>query len=322
MSISISTAAQKPLDGIQSTADSNSEPPRMGSVVYPVLSLPHEITSEIFLHCLPPIPELRSDAESGPSVALAPLLLIQICRTWRNVALSTPQLWNNLHLILADLHIGLDEVELERCYRAGSCPLSFSVAVGSPFNDGFGADAIKAILRRHAPHLQTVSLQLEMSHFRVLANSLARPFPALETLSLAVKSNRGSYPPGFSVGDAARLRMFVLPYEGLSQVTCDLLSGDEFLDLIHGAPFLQELTCSVSWTETIIFHAVPIVHDHLRTLRLIYNSSTDFTRFVCLPALETLHLSLEIRNVPANRNFLAFLAHSAASLRRFSTATQ
>ncbi|KAJ6608263.1 hypothetical protein B0H10DRAFT_1711402, partial [Mycena sp. CBHHK59/15] len=54
--------------------------------VHPVLSLPPEITSEIFIHCLP----------SGflkPSTRKAPLLFTQICHRWRLIALETPELW-------------------------------------------------------------------------------------------------------------------------------------------------------------------------------------------------------------------------------------
>ncbi|KAJ7784149.1 hypothetical protein B0H16DRAFT_1491473 [Mycena metata] len=307
--------------------------PAQGGAAYPVLTLPHELTSEIFLRCLPPVPELSSDAKNGPNASLAPLLLLRICRTWRNVALSTPHLWVHLHLILADLPMDLDEVELERrvvdwFYRTGSCSLSFSVALGSPFVDGFGAEAIRAILRRHAPRLQTISLQLEKAHFLRL-NSILGPFPALENLSLALPFNTGESGDAsevralkpfltaprlqqLSYGDRARPRMFSLPYKRLSKVTCDALSGDEFLDLIQGATFLQELTCSVN-RKAINFSGVPITHNHLRTLSLIYNSSTGIVRFLCLPTLETLHLSLDIPDSPSNLTFLAFLAHSSGS---------
>ncbi|KAJ6537995.1 hypothetical protein B0H19DRAFT_877467, partial [Mycena capillaripes] len=55
--------------------------------VYPVLTLPFDITSRIFLHCLP------SHGRVAPSPSKAPLLLAQICHHWREVALSTCGLW-------------------------------------------------------------------------------------------------------------------------------------------------------------------------------------------------------------------------------------
>jgi hypothetical protein len=62
---------------------------RLDSYKYPVLTLPNEIVSEIFMHFLaayplfPPLTGLRS-----------PTLLTRICRRWREIALSTPALWS------------------------------------------------------------------------------------------------------------------------------------------------------------------------------------------------------------------------------------
>ncbi|KAJ7165735.1 hypothetical protein C8R46DRAFT_900433, partial [Mycena filopes] len=57
------------------------------AVTYPVLTLPNEITSRIFPTCLP------TDGPVRPMPHTAPLLLAQICRHWRDVALSSCELW-------------------------------------------------------------------------------------------------------------------------------------------------------------------------------------------------------------------------------------
>ncbi|KAJ7683815.1 hypothetical protein B0H14DRAFT_3907761 [Mycena olivaceomarginata] len=64
----------------------------LGHVVYPVLALPVEITSRIFRFCLP------AHGRVAPSARSAPLLLAQICQQWRDVALSTSQLWSSLYI--------------------------------------------------------------------------------------------------------------------------------------------------------------------------------------------------------------------------------
>ncbi|KAJ7101966.1 hypothetical protein C8R44DRAFT_592213, partial [Mycena epipterygia] len=56
-------------------------------LVYPVLTLPTEITSRIFVDCLP------THGRIIPSPSTAPLVLAQICRHWRDIALSTCKLW-------------------------------------------------------------------------------------------------------------------------------------------------------------------------------------------------------------------------------------
>ncbi|KAJ7830478.1 hypothetical protein B0H13DRAFT_1503947, partial [Mycena leptocephala] len=49
--------------------------------------LPVELWSKIFRCALP------RDGRVHPSPKVAPLLLAQICRQWRAVALATPELW-------------------------------------------------------------------------------------------------------------------------------------------------------------------------------------------------------------------------------------
>ncbi|KII83264.1 hypothetical protein PLICRDRAFT_119641, partial [Plicaturopsis crispa FD-325 SS-3] len=50
----------------------------------PARALPPELLSQIFIHCL---------EEEEPSIDRAPLLLGRVCRRWRSISLSTPELW-------------------------------------------------------------------------------------------------------------------------------------------------------------------------------------------------------------------------------------
>ncbi|KAJ7451657.1 hypothetical protein FB451DRAFT_1000791, partial [Mycena latifolia] len=65
---------------------------QLDRIVYPILALPREIASEIFLQCLLPFPVFSEDYKDSPYLSTAPLLLLQICREWRSIAISTPRL--------------------------------------------------------------------------------------------------------------------------------------------------------------------------------------------------------------------------------------
>ncbi|KAL0581137.1 hypothetical protein V5O48_000926 [Marasmius crinis-equi] len=115
------------------------------ALLSPFRRLPEDIVREIFLRCLDPYP-IRSTKR-------APLLLTTICRSWRDIALATPRLWNSIHvflpstsaltMIIAD-DIGKQKMKDEyrhlmeqrragveiRLKRSGSVPLSFSVSFG------------------------------------------------------------------------------------------------------------------------------------------------------------------------------------------------
>ncbi|KAK1218351.1 hypothetical protein PQX77_018967 [Marasmius sp. AFHP31] len=113
----------------------------------PSRRLPGDIWGEIFVHCLPDkhMP-VRSTAE-------APLLLTMICRSWRDIALRTPRLWNSLHLILPNPSTaierdGIVEVLASRekglklwLERSGTLPLNLSLAMDDPLGRvGFAAE--------------------------------------------------------------------------------------------------------------------------------------------------------------------------------------
>ncbi|KAJ7757617.1 hypothetical protein B0H16DRAFT_1314456, partial [Mycena metata] len=66
---------------------------QLDRVVFQVLSLPPEVVSNIFVECLPRRLDTGSLDRGVPNAKLAPLLLLQVCRTWRAIAVSTPHLW-------------------------------------------------------------------------------------------------------------------------------------------------------------------------------------------------------------------------------------
>ncbi|KAJ7108182.1 hypothetical protein C8R44DRAFT_297984 [Mycena epipterygia] len=68
----------------------------MESFVYPVATIPVELITQIFILCLPENGRVR------PSECAAPLSLAQVCRHWRDIALSIPQLWRSVDLELQD----------------------------------------------------------------------------------------------------------------------------------------------------------------------------------------------------------------------------
>ncbi|KAJ7633147.1 hypothetical protein FB45DRAFT_1058119 [Roridomyces roridus] len=72
---------------------------------YPVLTLPAEITSE------------------------SPSFLLQICRQWRDVALTTPALWSTVALTVDSVdHIRQRRLLHAWLQRSGNCPLSIELA--------------------------------------------------------------------------------------------------------------------------------------------------------------------------------------------------
>ncbi|KAJ7672395.1 hypothetical protein DFH06DRAFT_1082346 [Mycena polygramma] len=93
---------------------------RLDAYRYPVLTLPNETVSEIFVHFLPAYPKCPP-----PIGLLSPYLLCRICRKWREIALATPALWRAFSLSLQKKRLPrtlrLMKLSLE---RSGSCLLA------------------------------------------------------------------------------------------------------------------------------------------------------------------------------------------------------
>ncbi|KAK6992071.1 hypothetical protein R3P38DRAFT_3226609 [Favolaschia claudopus] len=67
-----------------------------------ILTFPFEIASAVFVHCVlneNPLPSLCVDA--------APVLFLQVCREWRTVAQSSPELWNLLQIDFSERLVAL-----------------------------------------------------------------------------------------------------------------------------------------------------------------------------------------------------------------------
>ncbi|RDB26988.1 hypothetical protein Hypma_005139 [Hypsizygus marmoreus] len=61
----------------------------------PIHRLPVELTTQIFLYCLP-----LETKDRRPSGKLAPLLLLHVCSEWRTIALSISRLWDTFSIVV------------------------------------------------------------------------------------------------------------------------------------------------------------------------------------------------------------------------------
>ncbi|KAJ7276638.1 hypothetical protein C8J57DRAFT_1176996 [Mycena rebaudengoi] len=95
----------------------------LDSIVYPVLTLASEITSHIFSE------SISAERGASPSRHAAPLLLTQICRLWRAIALATPSLWQSIRLTEVRHNNGNGKLLEMWLKNSSSLPLSLSFAV-------------------------------------------------------------------------------------------------------------------------------------------------------------------------------------------------
>ncbi|KAJ6589496.1 hypothetical protein B0H19DRAFT_238326 [Mycena capillaripes] len=282
------------------------------SAISPILTLPPEIIIEIFIQCL-------RISTQFPSSEHAPLLLLQICASWRVLALSTPALWKRLDIELAySLPGNMDNLErriAEWTSLASSAPLSLGLyETVRPM-----AKQMCALLRQYAPRCECLRLRASLKTVSELPH--LGPLPLLKKLNLAYSPNGHETVSARAFADAPALRelvlgqhsvpsMLVLPWHQLTTFTGDTLSVAECLFVLRSSPHLT--TCTFLYLTPGTAAGEGLTHSCLTDLS-ISNSTADVLRYIDLPALRDLYLTRPTGfGVDALRQLFA---HCAPSLR-------
>ncbi|KAJ6466463.1 hypothetical protein C8R45DRAFT_489554 [Mycena sanguinolenta] len=100
--------------------------------ISPALRLPVEITSEVFIHCLPTSYTIYRQWNTA-SPREAPMLLLHVCRIWREIAIGTPALWAKMDLPMDNAHS--DEMARVWLKRGKACPLSVRLHRWPPWDE-------------------------------------------------------------------------------------------------------------------------------------------------------------------------------------------
>ncbi|KAJ7641169.1 hypothetical protein FB45DRAFT_1053749 [Roridomyces roridus] len=157
---------------------------------YPVLTLPSEITSGIFLQFLPSYPERA--VFIGPC---SPSLLLQVCREWRDVALATPELWSTFKVPVMGyrdtlaVHARNQRLLVEWLERSKDCPLSVELwCVNRALLGAAAPIELLDTLVRHSKRWQDMKLVFLYQHLDRIAGSL----PMIRDLHLVVQETWSS----------------------------------------------------------------------------------------------------------------------------------
>ncbi|KAK7048971.1 hypothetical protein R3P38DRAFT_3257527 [Favolaschia claudopus] len=255
----------------------------------PMARLPLEIQSHIFLSV-----DLDSEPPK-PDPNAPPMVLTNVCRLWRNIALATPKLW---HKLLMDLPRRPQYAELCELWlgRALSYPLSLQLRGSLRLDDG-----VQDLVTTHGDQLENLSF-MAVSPYSLDAPcmmlDLDESFPLLSLKTLS-----------FEADEAANFSTM-----------------SDWLDVLRVAPALSSLTmCNMLFDlwddrEPLGFLTLPsleVLHvgqPFRWMLSREHGSSALVLRYLTLPALKTLSVSeIDI----TEQDFVSFLSRSSPSLEEF-----
>ncbi|KAJ7076654.1 hypothetical protein B0H15DRAFT_578112 [Mycena belliarum] len=171
---------------------------RLDSYVYPVLSLPNEIVSEIFGHFIPLYP--LCPPLTG---LLSPMVLTHICHRWREITLKMPSLWRAIQL---EDHCDDDPIsEAVECWLSRSRGLPLSISQTS-YTKGV-ADGCVERLVLHSARWEHVQLRLHSrSHLAIVTHAM----PLIRQLEIRVVNLKTGVSPPVCYRDMPRLRSVTL----------------------------------------------------------------------------------------------------------------
>ncbi|KAJ7167714.1 hypothetical protein C8R46DRAFT_1350671, partial [Mycena filopes] len=189
---------------------------RLDALVYPVLTLPPEITSMIFRSFVHSAPHTGSYRKST-----APMILRHVCTTWRDIASADSALWAALHFDFDRDYRRNTVAELAGFLqtwigRARSRPLSVVLHGDMAFR--LGSAGSVALLRRLAPTVRELELRIPRDIPGKQSEASNISWPMLERLKIdaAEKPMTGFLQSTFA---AAPLRMLCLHKARISSVT-------------------------------------------------------------------------------------------------------
>ncbi|KAJ6590941.1 hypothetical protein DFH09DRAFT_1138153 [Mycena vulgaris] len=271
--------------------------------------LPVELVLEIFTRCLP------SQGLAPLALDEPPLLLVHVCHSWCEIAMSTPQLWASI-LVSPSRH-KISRAMVERWIQAsGTGPLD----IGLHMVDDDDRSFFGPILALH--HRWRV-LDMELSDTALLIEAEG-PSPSLETLIVR--------PYGGNVSSLYKFSPNVTTVKWRTAFDLDLLFSPlrrqlthlEIHDTIVPSSLCRHLMRACASLEA--FHVKvldtednpkTLIHPQLRSLDLHSPSGAYlFVRSLMLPKLERLSYNMGFYRLNAiqTSQLVAFLARSGDTL--------
>jgi hypothetical protein len=289
---------------------------RLDSYKYPILTLPYEITSEIFVHFLP-VPPLFPPTRG----ILSPAVFTLVCRTWREIALTTPALWSAISVSKAEM-MSADCLHTWLA-RSRSHPLSIRIDEGFDESKSF-TQFLEAIAAHSArwKHLDATIPPSDLAFFTGAMESLC-------TLALQLRSGRTAPTDLVAFAEVPRLRTATLcysaasavrlPWAQLTSLTLNTLLPAEYSTILKQAINLVYCNLDIYDDGDNETHPGDVTLRRLETLVLaeadiLHHEPVAYLDLFILPALRRLQLPELFLGPQPLHNLRSFISRSQCTL--------
>ncbi|KAF6756951.1 hypothetical protein DFP72DRAFT_963610, partial [Ephemerocybe angulata] len=195
----------------------------------PFRRIPNEVFLEIFKLSMP------RNHNATMSLGQAPLVLIQVCRSWRDIAMSLPQLWSSLHIPFLDGSPEFARFHAARVTgwlaRAKGRTLALSLWSDPSYNSPESTKILVEALAVYAPSVKSITMETSATVLDVLSTTIP---PTTFTLLEAIILKRVG-----SVHDASRRRPGLIKIHDLDIWKAPKLNTIEWISVganLHSLP--------------------------------------------------------------------------------------
>ncbi|KAJ6475958.1 hypothetical protein C8R47DRAFT_1290558 [Mycena vitilis] len=263
----------------------------LAGVVYPVLSLPNEITSEIFTRYVDK--DLMLNRRYGKQ-HYSPLCLSSVCSLWRALALSQCSLWTHLGW-RRDEPSHLPDLLRIWLPRAGGLPLHLNLSL--PASSTQSANVLRTLGQYSA---QWQSLEIGSPGPVAFPNSIRGPFPCLTKFHLQAFDSSDGWTTLPLLSNALFLREVHLnsvypqnwqssiPGSQLTKLELTYFDIESSLNMLALTPNLEDLdfTCDIRNSGPDPAPSPPLTLPHLHTIGLGAEHGPELLNYLVLPALD------------------------------------
>ncbi|KAJ7070039.1 hypothetical protein C8F01DRAFT_541721 [Mycena amicta] len=266
--------------------------------VYPILTLPPELMSEIFVHCLP--------EDAWVDLHDAPLLLTRVCKRWAHIAAATPALWKSFRLSLGEWD-DQELVELMEAWFRSRRGTPLKVVIGGDLGQ---VDLLKfmASFQRYSPNISSLFIDLTARNL-LLLQPYSLEMDQLQELEITVEDEEDEIYAepvelkNVFVNTSKLVKVHVdqilptaitLPWQQLTEFQCYDYFVDEVLEVLRLIPSLTSLDVTLGVEDNRDPNRERLTHPNLQRLivmeqeRLDRHDTPHLLHFLTLPKLETL----------------------------------
>ncbi|KAJ7159309.1 hypothetical protein C8R43DRAFT_948240 [Mycena crocata] len=283
---------------------------------YPVISLPNEITSEIFIHFLPVYPLCPPMTRR-----LSPILLTHVCRKWRIIAHSTPTLWRALSLSFGS-YDDEDTVDVLHSWlaRSGACPLSIRLDGDSRWFNNSSHEVFEVLVTYRARWEYMELLWIPADIIPLLPG----PLPLLRRFELSFEQMETLSPASLTAVPllhSALLQLLAvdtvtLPWAQLTSLSLVWVRRSRYAPVLQQTPNLVHCVLVVEHSHNDDM-LVDVLLPQLESLVLITDNclaDADYLDTLITPALREIHVADQCLGLNPLDSLATFISKSGCKL--------